>query len=323
MKDGFFHSEQDFLTCIDRYFPRDHTGLSLGRGDDCAVFACPDSLCVTTDLFVEDVHFRRSYFSPWDIGHKALAVNLSDLASMGATPLGFSLALVAPPGIPVAFWDDFFKGMAALAGRYDLALTGGDLSGGEKITVGITAWGAPAGKVLKRGTTRIGDALFVVGTLGMARTGLLALEQGILEQSYPHCVKHHLRPDPKVDQGVIMSGLPGVRGAMDVSDGLDRDLPRFLASGQGADMTIDPAVMHAEVISYCTRHAQDPARFCLTGGEDYALLAAVEPGSLDGVLQRVPGAWALGTVTSEGFRLQGQQIRLQGFDHFSSIHCQP
>jgi thiamine-monophosphate kinase len=242
---------------------------------------------------------------------------------MGSTPLGFSLALVAPQGISTSFWDDFFRGMAALAERYNIALTGGDLSGGEKITVGITAWGAPAGKVLTRGQTRIGDALFVVGTLGMARAGLLALEEGITEQSYPHCVKHHLRPEPQVDQGVILSGLPGVRGVMDVSDGLDRDLPRFLASGQGADMSIDHAVMHAEVISYCTRHAQNPARFCLTGGEDYALLGAVEPGSLDVVLQRVPGAWTLGTVIREGFRLQGQQIRLQGFDHFSSTHCQP
>jgi thiamine-monophosphate kinase len=202
-------------------------------------------------------------------------------------------------------------------------LTGGDLSGGEKIAVGITAWGPPAGKVLKRGTTRIGDALFVVGNLGMARTGLLALEQVLPKDDYSRCVKHHLRPEPKVDQGLMLSGLPGVRGAMDVSDGLDRDLPRFLAAGQGADMIIDPAVMHAEVISYCTRYAQDPARFCLTGGEDYALLGAVEPGSLDAVLQSVPESWALGTVTHEGFRLQGKQIRLQGFDHFSSTHSQP
>jgi thiamine-monophosphate kinase len=323
MNDSFLSSEQDFLALIDRYFSNDHAGLSLGRGDDCAVFTCPGSLCVTTDLFVEDVHFRRSYFSPGDIGHKALAVNLSDLAAMGATPLGFSLALVAPREIFTSFWDAFFRAMAQLATRYDLVLTGGDLSGGEKIVVGITAWGAPTGKVLTRGQTRVGDILFVVGNLGLARTGLLVLEKGLSPASFPQSVKHHHRPDPKVDQGRILSGMPGVRGIMDVSDGLDQDLPRFLAAGQGADMAFDPAMIHPEVMGYCANHGLDPARFCLRGGEDYALLGAVEPGALESVLQRVPEAWPLGTVTEGGFHLQGRQIELQGFDHFAKNHRQP
>ena len=320
MNNALLHSEQDFLALIDRYFPNDHTSLSLGRGDDCAVFSCPDSLCVTTDLFVEDVHFRTSYFSPRDIGHKSLAVNVSDLAAMGAIPLGFSLALVAPRRIPASFWDGFFQGMATLAGRYDLVLTGGDLSDGDKIAVSITAWGAPAGNILKRHQTRVGDILFVIGRIGMARTGLVVLEEGGPSAEFPACVKQHLRPEPKVDQGRLLAGLPGVRGAMDLSDGLDQDLPRFLAPGQGVDLAVHPAMIHEEVKRYCTRNGLNPARFCLRGGEDYALLAAVDPESWDVVVQQIPDAWTLGTVTAGEFRLNGQAIQLQGFDHFSQAH---
>ncbi|WP_462325714.1 thiamine-phosphate kinase [Desulfoplanes sp.] len=315
MNDALLHSEQDFITLIDRYFPNDR--LSLGRGDDCAVFSCPDSLCVTTDLFVEDVHFRRSYFSPQDIGHKSLAVNLSDLASMGAVPLGFSLALVAPRGVPVSFWEGFFQGMAGLAGKYDIALTGGDLSDGDKISVGITAWGAPAGKVLKRCQTRVGDTLFVIGRIGMARTGLCVLEQGDAPGGFVECLGHHLRPDPLVDHGRILSRLPGVRGAMDVSDGLDQDLPRFLVPGQGADLFIGPDLIHDGVKRFCTNNGLNPARFCLKGGEDYALLAAIEPGFWNVLVQSLPDAWKLGTVVAGKYSLNGQEVLLQGFDHFS------
>ncbi|GAU08163.1 thiamine-phosphate kinase [Desulfoplanes formicivorans] len=321
MNDAFIHSEDDFLALINRYFPNEHKELSIARGDDCAVFACPPSLCVTTDLFVEDVHFRTSYFAPADIGHKALAVNVSDLAAMGAVPLGFSLALVAPRGVPVSFWEPFLQGMAHLAATHDLVLTGGDLSDGDKITVGITVWGAPGQRVLARGRTRIGDVLFVIGRVGMARVGLGVLEAGQDLDAFPACIRQHVHPEPLVEQGRLLAALPGVRGAMDISDGLEQDVPRLLAPGQGATMFMDPSVIHPEVTMYCARHHLNQARFCLRGGEDYALLGAVEPEYFEIVRERIPEAWKLGIVTANGFSLDGTGIRLQGFDHFS--HEQP
>ncbi len=336
-RDALLHSEEDFLTLIHRYFPKNHSHISLGRGDDCAVLSCPESLCITTDLFVEDVHFRTSYFSPQDIGYKALAVNLSDLAAMGAIPLGFSLALTTPRSVPASFWEGFFQGMSSLAGKYDLTLTGGDLSEGQAISVSITAWGEPEGSVLKRGQTQVGDVLVVVGEIGMARVGLGVLEEGFAQKgsctkgakhfqrskqedivtAYPQCVARHLRPQPLLEQGRLLAGRSGVRGAMDVSDGLERDLSRFLASGQGADISLPLEMIHKEVLKYCRTRDLEPARFCVRGGEDYALLAAVAPEEWEGIFATIPDAWRLGTVTASGFYLNGQAITLQGFDHFS------
>ncbi len=341
-KDMPIRSEQDILNLIHHVFPNTHPSLLLGRGDDCAQFSCPTSLCITTDLLIEDIHFRASSCSPQDIGHKALAVNLSDLAAMGATPLGFSLALTLPQNIPSSFWQGMLQGMADLAGEYDLILTGGDLSKGSAISICITAWGEPAGRPLQRGQTQVGDLLVVVGNIGMSRVGLAILEaahkddtsQDALptaqrkphaavsgDDSHPfaHCLARHLRPRPLVQEGRILAGLPHVRGAMDISDGLDQDLPRFLAAGQGANLTLPPSAIHNEVTAYCRQQGLEPARFCLQGGEDYALLTAVSPSGWQRVQDQLPHAWKLGVVTEGNVCLDGKPLSLQGFDHF----CQP
>ena len=135
-------SEQDFLACIDRYFSPVHSNLEVGRGHDCALLRTPDNLLLSTDLFLQDSHFRRSYFSQADIGYKALAVNLSDIAGMGGKPLGFSLALIAPPDCSSEDWDALFAAMAELAATWDVPLAGGDLSKSDKLGLSITIWEA-------------------------------------------------------------------------------------------------------------------------------------------------------------------------------------
>src|SRR6056297_3491168 len=146
------HSEDDFLSLIDRYFPNDSKSMQVGRGDDCAVVTVPGRICVTTDLFLEDIHFRRAYFGPGDIGHKSLAVNISDIAAMGGRPLGFSVGLTVPPGLDGGFWEAFMAGMADLAARHDLVLTGGDLSRGERLGVCVTVWGDVPKRLMLRRT---------------------------------------------------------------------------------------------------------------------------------------------------------------------------
>ena len=134
-------SEDSILACLARHFPATHPSLLLGRGDDCAVLKAGTPLCVSSDLFLEDVHFRRSYFTPEEIGHKALAVNVSDIAACGGRPLAFTLALGLPDDVDALWLDRFFSGMAALAQEQRLALAGGDLSRSPFLHVSITIWG--------------------------------------------------------------------------------------------------------------------------------------------------------------------------------------
>lgn len=333
-------SEDDFLALIDAHFPREHGHMVLGRGDDCAILTMEEAICLSTDLFLEDVHFRRAYFAPDEIGHKALAVNVSDIAAMGGEPLGFSLGLMVPPGLSRAFWDEFFTGMARQAAAHSLALTGGDLSGAPLLGISITIWGRPypGCPLLRRGPVQPGDRLVVLGPpghLGLARQGLRLLEARGREalEAWPVCTAAHLTPAPKVAAGRLLAGLPGVRGCMDISDGLARDLPRLLAFGHppdaipGARLTLEPAMLHPEMLAACAatgvHPALEPASEAFLGGEDYALLAAVAPEAMATLRQALPPGAAvslleLGDVTADtGVTLNHTPMTGQGFDHFS------
>lgn len=309
-------SEDDFLALIDRYFPNDSSMMPVGRGDDCAVVAVPDRICVTTDLFLEDVHFRRAYFGPGDIGHKSLAVNISDIAAMGGRPLGFSVGLTVPPGLEDGFWEAFMAGMADLAARHDLPLTGGDLSRGTSLGVCVTMWGEVPERVMLRRTGLPGDVLFALGSPGLARVGLMVLENGNDPEKYPEGVRAHLRPEPLVADGRRLAETAGVRGLMDISDGIARDLPRYLG-GSGAELAVDVEVLHPEVTRYCKENGLDPVEFALKGGEDYGLLGAVAPEEAEPFKACFPNALFLGRIRNEsGVLLNGADWKPVGFDHF-------
>lgn len=334
-------SEDDFLAAIDRHFTNAHPHLCVGRGDDCAVIACPPRMAVSTDLFNEHSHFRTSYFSPGDIGHKALAVNISDLAACGARPLGFSLALTAPADLSREFCDEMLAAMAALAREHDMALTGGDLTCGDALSLCITVWGGPAPRpapaavaedgaspFLRRGGCQPGDHLFLMGRAGLARVGLLALESMGTEAArlYPEACRAHLRPRPQVAAGLALAAICGTGDArialMDVSDGLARDLPRLIGadrgSGLGAELAMDPDAQPGEVRAYALANDLDPVDMAFTGGEDYALLGNCRPAMLDAVRAAVPGLTLLGQVTADGVVLvNGDLPASAGFDHFS------
>lgn len=329
-------SEQDFLSVIDRHFPNHGEHVLLGRGDDCAILdmAVPGTpndhagqLCISTDLFVEDVHFRRSYFSPADIGHKALAAAASDLAGMAATPLGFALSLVLPDDISDDYLDQMLAGMAALSSRLGIPLVGGDLSRGPVLALDVVVFGRPGprGRLLRRAQAKPGDALLLVGDIGLARAGLAELERKaccVLDE-WPAALLAHLRPEPRIAEGLALAritapdGGPAISGLMDVSDGLARDLPRFL--GQcGADLTLDCDDLHPEVAAYFTANEQDPVVAAILGGEDYALIACADQKRLPLVLAEMPQARVIGRVSATpGVRLNSGQMLRQGFDHFA------
>lgn len=322
-------SEDAFLALIDGCFPTGHNRLLLGRGDDCAVIDCRESLCVSSDLFLEDAHFRMAYFTPEDIGYKALAVNISDIAAMGARPLGFVLNLMAPRHLGRGFWESFFRGMAGLAAEHDLYLAGGDLSVAPYLGVAVTIWGElpEGGGYLRRAQARPGDVLFLVGEIGLARLGLTLLEHGLTDadrmkglspEDYPVAVRAHLRPVPLPEAALALSRTGTVRGLMDVSDGLARDLPRFLGADLGCDLTLPPEALHPEVLLFARNSGVDAAEWAVLGGEDYALLGVVAARDWDMLREKNPAVRRLGNVTQKsGILLNGKQMRSQGFDHFS------
>ncbi|MCQ2444262.1 MAG: thiamine-phosphate kinase [Mailhella sp.] len=330
-------SEDDILAIIGRLFPNEHRGMLLGRGDDCAVLAPCGPRAVTTDIFAEDAHFRRSYFTPFDIGYKALAVNVSDVGSAGAAPSGVSVGLTLSGGEDAAWIEGFCLGMRELADRFGLALTGGDLTKAASVNVCITAWGdLPEGLPLglRRGLAREGDAVFLIGGIGLARLGLEALEAGYSGSpegpragDFPEAVRAHLHPLPKVREGMAVAGyavkhaLQDRIGLMDVSDGLARDLPRLLdsrRSGLGADVVLDMRALHPEVV----RHAgTGAAAYAFAGGEDYALAGTCPAEHAEGLRdalarQGLEAPLFIGTVRPGGIVLNGEAWRSEGFDHF-------
>lgn len=328
-------SEQDFLNAIDRHFPNHGEHVLLGRGDDCAIIGLPGpgkpggpggQLCISTDLFVEDVHFRRSYFAPGDIGHKALAAAASDLAGMAATPLGFALSLMLPGDIDDDYLDQMLAGMAALSGRLGIPLVGGDLSRGPVLALDVVVFGTPGpwGRLLRRAQATPGDALLLLGDIGLARAGLAELERKgccVLEE-WPAAITAHLRPEPRIAEGLALAQIttpdgPAISGLMDVSDGLARDLPRFL--GQlGADLTLNCDDLHPEVAAYFTANGADPVESAILGGEDYALIACATQSRLPIVLAVLPQARVIGRVSATpGVRLNSGAVLRQGFDHFA------
>lgn len=314
-------SEQHFLDLIDAHFPGGHELLKLGRGDDCAVLAGGRDICVSSDLFLEDVHFRRDYFTAEDIGYKALAVNISDIAAMGARPFAFTMDLMIPPGLDEEFWNGFFKGMAMLARHTDLALAGGDLSRADRLGVSISIFGVSGshGRFLTRGNCAPGDILFTVGDLGLARAGLLTLETLGREghEAFSAATLAHLRPKPKVMIGTLLNAA-GVKGLMDVSDGLARDLPRFLGPNLGAELTLRGEMLNGNVIAYALAMGTDPVELAMLGGEDYALLGVMTEEVRDKAAS-VPGFTEIGRVTdTPGIVVNGTPFTAPGFDHFET-----
>lgn len=312
-------NEQQFLDLIDSHFVRNHDFLSLGRGDDCAVLAGGNEYCVSSDLFLEDYHFRRKYFSASDIGYKALAVNISDIAGMGAKPIAFTMDLMVPSDLDDDFWNDFFQSMSSLARQNDIVLAGGDISKADKLGVSISIFGVSGSTgFIRRRSCQHGDLLFLVGDTGLARTGRLALEEhgAAARDLYPAAVTAHLRPKPKILIGTLLNAA-GVSSLMDLSDGLARDIPRLIGPDLGANITLSADQLHSNVISYAQASKMDPIEIAILGGEDYALLGTVSPFEA-GKAESVPGFTCIGSVTKEpGLIVNGQPFTSQGFDHFS------
>jgi len=314
--------------------------LISGIGDDAAVFrsGAGKETVITADLLVEDIDFRRTTTPPFLLGHKALAVSLSDIAAMGARPLWSLVSIGVPEDVwQTEFVDQFYGGLLELANHYGVQLIGGDTSRtNENIVIDSVVAGecAPGTAVMRSGASS-GDQIFVTGSLGAAAAGLRLIERGahLAEQNLgdedsqklDHVLIRQLRPEPRVGWGIVLGEERLATAMIDLSDGLSSDLNRLCdASGVGALIDSSLLPIDNRVVELCGRRALDPLQLALHGGEDFELLFTVKPTDVPRLPRRVDGVEikrigeiakvADGVKISEGPRIW--DLKPGGWKHF-------
>ncbi len=312
---------------IQRYFSgltQSRSDVSLGIGDDGALLRVPEKmeLVVSIDTLVSGVHFFADV-SPEALGHKALAVNLSDLAAMGAEPAWVTLALTLPD-VDESWLQGFAQGFANLARQHNLALVGGDTTRGPlAVTVQAHGW-VPQGKALRRDGARAGDDIYVTGVLGDAALCLLASQEPGAEEVVEALRDRLERPQPRIEAGLALRGL--ATSAIDISDGLTADLGHILqASDLGATVSVAQIPLSASVSEWL--QGEGNWTTVLAGGDDYELCFTAAPADrdeIDGLGQSLGLSMSrIGNIESQpGLRiLQGNgqpwQGSVRGFDHFA------
>lgn len=326
--------ESDLLARVFPLLPVS-THRLLGPGDDAAVLGAPDGrVVVSCDVLVEGRHFRRDWSTGRDVGARAAAQNLADVAAMGARPTALVVGLVLPGTTEVAWVEDLARGFTAFCGPLGVGVEGGDLSGGEQIVVAVTVLGDLAGAApVRRCGARPGDVVAHAGDLGWSAAGLTVLEAGgDVPERGPDAVGAvavHRRPTPPLDLGAV-AARAGATAMIDVSDGLVRDAGR-IAGASGVVVDLDRGALAAPVAALAGLGAQldvDPWRWVLGGGEDHGLLATfppgVEPPEGFTVLGATRAAHGSGVAVPGAVLLDGAPVSgAEGWDHFGPSGGQP
>ena len=323
-------SESQMVSRMLPYLP-EGPFTQLGSGDDCAVVGAPGSrFVVTTDVLVEGEHFTRDWSTGAEVGARAAAQNLADVAAMGARPTSLVVSMVLPPELEVAWLEDLAGGLGAEAYQAGAGVVGGDLSRGPVLVISVTAHGALAGAPITRSGASSGDTLAIAGTLGRSAAGLSALESGAVAASlhgaqvptpFQEPVALYRSPRPPLEAG-LLAAQRGATAMMDVSDGLVVDATR-LAEASNVALDITRYGLHDDLAALekvGNALGVDPQQWVLHGGEDHSLLVTFPPYVLVTAPFRTIGTvgdFAEGRggrdrsrVTLDGTPLTG------GFDHF-------
>ncbi|MFB3902945.1 MAG: thiamine-phosphate kinase [Acidobacteriota bacterium] len=334
--------ELELISRIRNRKPPDSSAVRLGIGDDCALLSTTSGseMAVTTDMLVEDVDFRRAWMPPAFLGWKSLAVSLSDVAAMGATPTACLLALALPPELTGRYFDDFVEGFVQACDFWAVPLAGGDISSSSKVCITVTAFGTTRkGKAVCRSGARPGDLVAVLGELGLSRRGLQILEEeqpAIAGQvcsgedlekwaqtpDRARALRAHLLPMPHVAEAIWLGENGLAHSMIDVSDGLLADLQHILEeSGVAAEIDVDSL----QPFQLTVKPHLD-LDLVLNGGEDYCLLLTLSPEQFAGVRKKrapdFPNILAIGRILEgppsisllEGGTRRYPQIK--GFEHF-------
>jgi thiamine-monophosphate kinase len=267
----------------------------LGPGDDAALVAAPDGRVVaSTDVLVQGVHFRLDWSSPGHVGRKAIAVNLADIAAMGAKPTSVLIGLACPPETEASVIAELTDGMWDEAARAGVGIVGGDMVRADQLVISVTALGDLDGRPpVTRSGARPGDIVAVCGRLGWAAAGLAVLGRGF--RSPVGVVNAQRCPEPPYEAGPA-AALAGATAMIDISDGLLADLGHIaVASKVGVDVESERLDVSARLREVGSALGSDPLRWMLTGGEDHALAATFPP------FADLPEGWSrLGSVTMPG-----------------------
>ena len=325
--------EHAVIRIVRERVPPSPAGVVTGIGDDAAVLE-PDRgalAVVTTDTLVEGVHFDLTHSAPADIGEKALAVNLSDLAAMGAAPRHALLTLSLPAGWLVAQVEEMVDAFLALAARHCTNLIGGDVTASPgPLVIGVTAIGsAKRRRAVGRDGARPGDIVYVSGTIGAAAAGLASLQRADPAGGRPpeECRRRHRRPEARVRLGVALGRNRAARACIDLSDGLSDAVHRIAsASGVGVQLDAEALPIHPEARAWFESIGVDPVAAALAGGEDYELAFATPPafrGRLRHVRREIGGlpVTPIGVATKAPdvcLRRHGKEEPLpRGYEHFA------
>ena len=309
---------------------------TVGIGDDCAVIPLTGdrSLLVTTDLLVEGVHFLNSTTTAYHLGHKSLAVNLSDIAAMGGRARSAFLSLALPADTEISWLDDFFCGLKDLAQKFGVAVLGGDTAlslGGITINITVLGEAAPA-QIKLRSSAQAGDLIGVVGNLGDSAAGLRLLSSSSsFDGGYETLVRRHIHPEPLLHQGEFLAAVNGVHAMMDVSDGLDSDLRQIMArSNCGAAVELEKIQLSPELRNGAKNHGWNAHELACTGGEDYALLFTLAPDARAAVTRSFQEKFddeisIIGLITDRPGELtysrneKPYMLKTKGFRHFKKV----
>lgn len=284
----------------------------LGPGDDAAVVATPDGRVVaSTDLLIENRHFRRDWSTGEDVGRKAAARNFADIVAMGAVPTALLVGFGAPGDLDVTWVDGLMAGLREECGSLGAGLVGGDVTAADVVVLGVTALGDLQGRApVTLAGARPGDVVAVAGRLGWAAAGFAVLGRGF--RSPVSVVTAHRRPEPPYAEGPRAADL-GATSMTDVSDGLVADLGHIAeASGVRIDLRAELLDVPAKLREVGAALNVDPLVWVLTGGDDYALAATFPKGT------DLPDTWrVVGAVTEgEGVRVDGRRWPVGGHEHF-------
>ncbi len=326
--------EEGLIRWIARKRPDRAPGVLLGIGDDAAVLRFTPGRAVTAsvDALVEGVHFRRDWHTPEQIGRKAAAVNLSDMAAMGAMGKYLLCQGGVPPDTDPDFLRRVLQGLIGFSRRRGLALVGGDLVGTDgPLFLAVTILGeVRPGRAITRGGARPGDLLVVSGAPGESGAGLRLLEAGIppTDRAFGRLLRKHLQPEPRTALGLLAAASGTASAGIDLSDGLSVDLGH-LCEASLLTAEVDPATLpRSPLMLRAARHLGiDPLTIILSGGEDYELLLAVRPDRIDRFLKRarreghrltVIGRFLHGKPAAFlGTGRQRRPLLSRGFDHLA------
>jgi thiamine-monophosphate kinase len=310
--------EDELLAAIRKVVSGAGPEVVVGPGDDAAVVA-PGSgeLVLTTDALVEDVHFRRDLTTPRDLGYKAIAVNVSDVAAMAASPRFALCALTLTDEVDPAWVVELAGGMRECCDEFALSLVGGNLSRGREVTVAVTVTGeVAAGRAVRRDGARPGDAIVVTGSLGAGAAGRRLSEARSWSAEERDALGRFARPTPRVGEAGVLAAR-GATAMIDVSDGLALDLSRICAAGgvgariELAEIPVHPAATLDEALG---------------GGEDYELIATLPADAVDPAGEELGASFGvplgpIGAIIEEGLLAVEEggaerPLRIEGWDHF-------